>query len=67
MDAVNYDAVVYLWERVDDIGRRFAFGSPEWASPYVVSQLDGSYQRVPDFLDSQHTIETPLLREFHAA
>jgi uncharacterized protein (DUF885 family) len=67
MDAVNYDAVVYLWERVDDIGRRFAFGSPEWASPYVVSQLDGSYQRVPDFLDSQHTIETPEDAEAYLA
>src|SRR5262245_30539832 len=67
MDAVNYDSVVYLWERVDDIGRRFAFGSPESASPYVVSQLDGSYQSVPDFLDSQHTIETPEDAEAYLA
>ena len=26
--------------------------------PYVLSQLTGSYQEVPDFLDSQHKIET---------
>ena len=26
--------------------------------PYVLSQLTGSYQDVPDFLDSQHKIET---------
>lgn len=26
--------------------------------PYVISQLTGSYQSVPDFLDSQHRIET---------
>ena len=26
--------------------------------PYVISQLTGSYQSVPDFLDSQHKIET---------
>jgi len=27
-------------------------------SPYIVSQLTGSYQSLPDFLDSQHSIET---------
>src|SRR6202012_2228780 len=27
-------------------------------SPYALSQLTGSYQQAPDFLDSQHKIET---------
>ena len=26
--------------------------------PYVVSQVSGSYQSIPDFLDTQHTIQT---------
>ncbi len=27
-------------------------------APYVLSQLTGSYQSYPDFLDTQHSIET---------
>src|SRR5437870_3096512 len=41
--------------------RRFAYGGVggyAYPVPYVVSQLSGAYQAVPDFLDSQHTIET---------
>lgn len=41
--------------------RRFAYGGVggyAYPVPYVVSQLSGAYQSVPDFLDSQHTIET---------
>ena len=33
-------------------------GSKFGPSPYVVSQLTGSYQNVPDFLDTKHRIET---------
>ena len=35
---------------------RFDYG--DLNGPYVVSQLTGAYQWIPDFLDSQHTIET---------
>ena len=31
---------------------------PFVGTPYVFSQLTGSYQTVPDFLDTQHPIET---------
>jgi uncharacterized protein (DUF885 family) len=35
-----------------------AIGGYNYPIPYVLSQLSGSYQSVPDFLDSQHKIET---------
>lgn len=57
MDRVNYDAVVWeLSHRLDGL-KAFPFGAFGELSPYVVSQLTGSYQMVPDFLDSSHTIE----------
>ena len=38
----------------------FDFGGTSYGpSPYVVSQLSGAYQSVPDFLDTKHKIETP--------
>ena len=33
-------------------------GGYSYPVPYVLTQLTGSYQEVPDFLDSQHKIET---------
>ena len=57
-DAIDYDAVRYGLASADDANRRFAFGSDGGAgSPYVISQINGAYTSVPDFLDSQHTIE----------
>jgi uncharacterized protein (DUF885 family) len=53
-DQVNLDSVVYVTELQDRIGHGF----PYIGGPYVVSQLTGAYQGVPDFLDSQHSIET---------
>ncbi len=55
-DATNYDAVLYGLRQEDAIARRFAYGDS--ANPYVVQQLGGAYQQGPDFLDSQHPIET---------
>ncbi|HTM82909.1 DUF885 domain-containing protein [Asticcacaulis sp.] len=65
-DRVNYDAV--LWDNTNQLAlaRNFSFGdsapcgglwSGGFPNPYVVSQLSGSWQYIPDFLDSQHTIE----------
>ena len=53
-DRVNYDSVVYVTALSDQAGREF----PYIGGPYVVSQLTGAYQSVPDFLDTQHSIET---------
>jgi uncharacterized protein (DUF885 family) len=58
MDAVNYDTVkqgadtsIYAYDNFD-------YGTHSWPEPYTVSQLGGAYQSIPDFLDSQHRIET---------
>jgi uncharacterized protein (DUF885 family) len=53
MDGVNYDVVDFNMT-VQDEGSRF----PWYGGPYVLSQLTGSYQNAPDFLDNQHSIET---------
>jgi uncharacterized protein (DUF885 family) len=58
MDAVNYDAVLYGLAGEDEADRRFSYGDAGAGSPYVLSQLNGAYQSVPDFLGSQHVIET---------
>ncbi len=54
LERVNYDSVVYGLALSDQGYREFPF----IGSPYVLSQLTGSYQTVPDFLDTQHAIET---------
>ena len=58
MAAVNYDSVLYDLDTTDRVNKRFKYGSEGGGSPYVVSQITGAWQSVPDFLDSQHTIET---------
>lgn len=58
MDRVNYDTLAYV---CDSRARVMAFdfgGTSYGPSPYVVSQLTGVYQQVPDFLDTKHSIET---------
>jgi uncharacterized protein (DUF885 family) len=57
MDGVNYDVVVYGLEQQEDQNRRFQYGGLGVGAPYMLSQLTGSYQQLPDFLDSQHRIE----------
>jgi len=54
------DTVLWLGARMTEeaaipYGGIGGYGYP---IPYVLSQLTGSYQSVPDFLDSQHKIET---------
>jgi uncharacterized protein (DUF885 family) len=41
-----------------EAGAAFDYGSGGARSPYVLSQLGGAYQSVPDFLDTQHRIDT---------
>jgi uncharacterized protein (DUF885 family) len=48
----NYDSVRFGVELQDEINRALPFAG----GPYVLSQLTGAYQSVPDFLDSQHVI-----------
>jgi uncharacterized protein (DUF885 family) len=53
---IDYDTVRYDLETYTSQGEQFFFGSVEAGDPYVISQLGGAYQFVPDFLDSTHTI-----------
>ena len=56
----EYDTVVWLADRCAE-GAKFPFvgvDSYDYPVPYVLSQLTGSYQRVPDALDTKHVIET---------
>lgn len=48
--AANWDAVIATYE--------VPYGQGGWPEIYRVSQQSGAYQSVPDFLDSQHRIET---------
>ncbi|GAA0555188.1 uncharacterized protein (DUF885 family) [Rhizomicrobium palustre] len=57
IDATNYDAVLYGAEQSADADTRFTnYGG--LAGPYAINQLGGAYHDLPDFLDSQHPIET---------
>jgi uncharacterized protein (DUF885 family) len=52
------DTALWVGARVAD-AVSIPYGSfSGYPIPYVISQLTGSYQSVPDFLDSQHRIET---------
>jgi uncharacterized protein (DUF885 family) len=52
-DLANYDTVMYTMETIE---RTVPFQFGDLTRPYVVSQLTGSYQSVPTFLDRQHKI-----------
>ena len=57
-DRLNYDTILYTLES-QAAAAKFDFGGSAFSrSPYVVSQLTGVYQDVPDFLDTKHLIET---------
>lgn len=57
-DQVSYDTILYSLENTAAV-QAFEFGGNAFGpSPYVVSQLTGAYQQVPDFLDTKHRIET---------
>ena len=60
LDRVNYETIRYTKESAVAVGA-FDFGGQSYGpSPYVVSQLTGAYQSVPDFLDTKHRIETAV-------
>ncbi len=58
MDAVNYDTVDFVLSTQAEGDKKFQYGGGGSGAPYVLSQLTGSYQQMPDFLDNQHVIET---------
>jgi len=56
---VDLDTVLFGQENALAAGDRFKFGSVGGRfSPYVISQQNGAYQDIPDFLDNQHRVVT---------
>lgn len=70
---VDRDVVAYAYAEVADGGAKYRFGEGPAGfsyapySPYVVSQLSGAYQSVPDFLDSNHPVKTAADAEAYLA
>ena len=58
MDAASYDTVEFVLANGDEFTEKFAYNGAYGGAPYVISQLTGAYQNLPDFLDSQHVIAT---------
>ncbi len=56
MDAINYDVVLFNLQTTEDADKRYDYGPSGAGSPYIISQLTGAYNSIPDFLDSQHQI-----------
>lgn len=69
----DLDVVTYAYETIVKGGERFTFGEGAAGfsyapySPYVLSQLSGVYQSVPDFLDSVHPVKTAADAEAYLA
>jgi len=57
-DRISYEVVMFSLKNNVAADKAFDYGTGGAASPYVLSQLSGAYGQVPDFLDSQHSIET---------
>lgn len=51
---IDYDVVQYQLDRSIS-GERFPYG--DGGSPYILSQQNGAYQDVPDFLDNAHQVK----------
>jgi uncharacterized protein (DUF885 family) len=59
----NYDSVLFGVALQDEMMAKL----PYVGSPYAITQLTGAYQGLPDFLDSQHSIETSADAESYLA
>jgi len=54
--ATSYGTLRYQTELSLEGARSFSYGRDDFPAPYVLSQLTGAYQQVPDFLDTQHRV-----------
>ncbi len=57
-DKLNAEIVAYGLSNQVTSAAKFKYAGGGAGAPYVFNQLQGAYHDVPDFLDSQHTIET---------
>jgi len=58
LDATNYDTVEFVLGVAKEFTEKYDYNGAYGGAPYVITQLTGAYQQGPDFLDSQHVIET---------
>jgi uncharacterized protein (DUF885 family) len=58
IDVSSYDTVHYTLQLMVQGDNSFPYAGGDLHSPYIISQLTGAYHDVPDFLDTQHRIET---------
>ena len=57
-ERIDLDCVLYTRRSAAAVSA-FDFGGSSYGpSPYVVSQLSGSYQSIPDFLDTKHPVNS---------
>ena len=57
-EGVYHDTLTFFGD-TQMMGDHFPYGGGGFGpAPYTISQLTGSYQGLPDFLDTQHAIET---------
>jgi uncharacterized protein (DUF885 family) len=55
-ERIDLESILYTRRSAEAV-QAFDFGGSSYGpSPYVVSQLSGAYQSVPDFLDTKHKI-----------
>ncbi len=57
MAAANYSTVRYEIELALRGTHDFSYGRDGFPAPYALSQINGAYQSIPDFLDTQHVVE----------
>jgi uncharacterized protein (DUF885 family) len=67
IEAANFDTVLFVLQVNDDGYAAFDYGPGPSGAPYVLSQLTGAYQQVPDFMDTQHSIDTAADAEAYLA
>ena len=58
LPATNYAVVTYEIALALEGDESFSYGRDAFPSPYELSQITGVYQSVPDFLDTQHRVES---------
>ncbi|HMA51885.1 MAG TPA: DUF885 family protein, partial [Magnetospirillaceae bacterium] len=57
-DKLNVKIIGYGLDNQVTAAKKFKFAGGAAGTPYQINQLGGAYHDIPDFLDSQHQIET---------
>ncbi len=58
MGRIDRDAVLFHAKAMQDGWCLLPHGAPTEFQPYVVTQLNGAYQQLPDFLATKHPVES---------